>query len=83
MGTNNDKMGSKVWIYKIWYKIYKFWIHDYLQVEAQDSQAIQELLTSFIKISDSWLEHQGNKRVAQGVVNGWMRDRVVIDNGSV
>ena len=63
LGINNDnyKMGSKMRIYKIWYKIYKVWykllVHDYLQ-------AVQELFTSFIKISDSWLEHQGNKRVA-------------------
>ena len=54
-----------------------------LQAEAYDLQAVQELFTSFIKVSDIWLEHQGNKRVAMGMVNGWTRDRVVIDNGSV
>ena len=54
-----------------------------LQAEAYDLQAVQALFTSFIKVSDSWLEHQGNKRVAMGMVNGWVRDRVVIDNGSV
>ena len=68
LGINNDKMGSKVRIYKIWDKIYKvgykLLVHDYLQAEVQDLQAVQELFTSFIKISDSWLEHQGNKQVA-------------------
>jgi hypothetical protein len=44
-------------------------VHDYLQAEAQDLQAVQELFTSFIKISDSWLEHQGKKRVSE-----WMGD---------
>ena len=68
-------------IYKLRCKIYKLY-RSYLQAEVQDLQAIQELFTSFIKMRD-WLEHQGNKRVAMGMVNGWARDRVVIDNGSV
>ena len=50
------------------YKIYKRY-RNYLQASSN--------------ISDSRLEHQGNKRVAQWMVNGWTRDRVVMDNGSV
>ena len=60
--------------YKLWYKIYKL---------RHTIYKLYRIFTSFIKISYLWLEHQGNKRVAQGVGNGWMRDRVVIDNGSV
>ena len=84
LSINNDnyKMGNKIWIYKIWYKLYEVWYdllgHDYLQ----DLQAIQELFTSFIKVQD-WLEHQGNKKVLYWMGNGWMRDKIVIDNGSV
>ena len=70
LGINNDnyKMGSKIRIYKIWYKIYKVWykllVHDYLQ-------AVQELFTSFIKISDSLV---GTPREQVGGVGGgeWM-----------
>ena len=49
-----------------------------LQAEAYGTSCTG-IFTSFIKVSDFWLEHQGNKRVAKGVVNGW----VVINNGSV
>ena len=53
-----------------------------LQAEAYGTSCTG-VFTSCIKISDICLEHQGNKRVAMGMVNGWTRDRVVIDNGSV
>ena len=44
---------DKIWMYKVWDKIHKVWykllVYDYLQAEAQDLQAVQELFTSFIK----------------------------------
>ena len=48
-------------------------VHDYLQAEAQDLQAVQELFTSFIKISDSLV---GTPREqAGGVGDGeWMNE---------
>ena len=64
------KEGDKLWykIYKLRHTIYKLY-RSYLQASS--------------KFLDIWLEHQGNKRVAQGMMNGWAKDRVVIDNGSV
>ena len=53
-----------------------------LQAEAYGTSCTR-VFTSSIKVADIGLEHQGNKRVAMGMVNGWTRDRVVIDNGSV
>ena len=53
-----------------------------LQAEAYGTSCTG-IFTGFIKVSDFWLEHQGDKRVAQGMMNGWARDRVVIDTGSV
>ena len=87
LGINNDnyKMGTRVrytrygtifarydascW-YTIIYKLYKIY------------KLYRSYLQACIKMQD-WLEHQGNKRVLQWMVNGWARDRVVIDNGSV
>ena len=69
MGINNDnyKMGTRVrytrygtifagydascW-YTIIYKLYKIY------------KLYRSYFTSFVKVSDIWLEHQGNKRVA-------------------